>query len=378
MQEQRYQPDQNLFVIPRRKSPPKAFATDILAAEMFSTLIGNDEVKESLRRLLSGGRVPGSMLFTGDEGMGKKLLALELAKALNCRQRNGIEACDQCSSCKRLSRSAFPPFTGEDDNKERMIWSEHADVAMVRPHKQIIRVKPMRELEREANFRPFEGAARVFIVEDADYMNEGASNALLKTLEEPPPTSHLILTTSNPTALLATIRSRCQIIRFAPIPTAEVEKFLVEQKSLSAEDARLLAHTAQGSIGRALAGDVDTYRHRRETMLSVLRALTLTSDRVELLQAAESLAAARDRHEYELRLDVLEILIRDAWALALGRPGESIVNGDLLAPLRQIAAEMKSERAAAWLKQIEELRGTLEVNVNRKIASDALFLSMST
>jgi DNA polymerase-3 subunit delta' len=344
---------------------------------MFSTLIGNDEVKESLRRLLSGGRVPGSMLFTGDEGIGKKLFALELARALNCRQRIGVEGCDKCSSCKRISRSTFPPFTSDDDNKERMIWSEHADVAMVRPHKQIIRVKPMRELEREANFRPFEGAARVFIVEDADYMNEGASNALLKTLEEPPPTSHLILTTSNPTALLATIRSRCQIIRFAPLPAAEVEKFLLEQKSLSADDARLLAHTAQGSIGRALAGDVDTYRDRRETMLSVLRALTLTSDRVELLHAAEALAAARDRHEYELRLDVLEILIRDGWALALGRPGESIVNGDLLAPLRQIAAEMKSEQAAAWLKQIEELRGTLEVNVNRKIASDALFLAMA-
>jgi DNA polymerase-3 subunit delta' len=344
---------------------------------MFSTLIGNDEIKGSLRRLLSGGRVPGSLLFTGDEGIGKKLFALELAKALNCRHRIGVEACDECSSCKRISRSTFPPFTSDDDNKERLIWSEHADVAMVRPHKQIIRVKPMRELEREANFRPFEGAARVFIVEDADYMNDGASNALLKTLEEPPPTSHLILTTSNPTALLATIRSRCQILRFAPIPAADVEKFLLEQRSLPAEDARLLARTAQGSIGRALAGDVETYRDRRETMLSLLRALTLTKDRVELLHAAESLAAAKDRQEYELRLNVLEILIRDAWALALGRPGESIVNGDLLAPLHQIAAEMKSEQAAAWLRQIEELRGTLEVNLNRKIATDALVIAMA-
>ena len=344
---------------------------------MFSALIGNDEIKESLRRLLSGGRVPGSLLFTGDEGIGKKLFALELAKALNCRHRIGVEACDECSSCKRISRSTFPPFTSDDDNKERLIWSEHADVAMVRPHKQIIRVKPMRELEREANFRPFEGAARVFIVEDADYMNDGASNALLKTLEEPPPTSHLILTTSNPTALLATIRSRCQILRFAPSPAAEVEKFLLKQKSLPAEDARLLARTAQGSIGRALAGDVETYRDRRETMLSVLRALTLTNDRVELLHAAESLAAAKDRLEYELRLDTLEILIRDAWALALGRPGETIVNGDLLAPLQEIAAEIRSEQAATWLRQIEELRGTLEVNLNRKIASDALLLALA-
>lgn len=343
---------------------------------MFSTLIGNDEGKESLRRLLASGRVPGSLLFTGAQGIGKKLFALELAKALNCRNRIGLEACDECSSCKRISRSTFPPFGKDDDDKNRMIWSEHTDVAMVRPYKQIIRVPPMRELEREANFRPFEGAARVFIVEDADYMNEAASNALLKTLEEPPPTSHLILTTSNPTALLATIRSRCQIIRFAPIPPEKVETFLIEQKHLPAADARLLARTAQGSIGLALAVDVETYRERRDTMLAVLRALTVGFDRAELLRSAEELAAARDRYEYEQRLEALETLIRDAWALALGRPGETIVNGDLLTPLQEIAAEIKSKRAASWLQQIEELRGELEVNINRRVASDALVLSM--
>ncbi|MDX6559010.1 MAG: polymerase subunit delta, partial [Blastocatellia bacterium] len=241
---------------------------------------------------------------------------------------------------------------------------------------QIIRVKPMRELEREANFRPFEGAARVFIVEDADTMNDQAANALLKTLEEPPATSHLILTTCNPTALLATIRSRCQVIRFAPIAAEEVERFLIEEKNVDGEDARLLARTAQGSIGRALAGDIETYRDRRDLMLGVLRSL-LTNDRVELLHSAEHLAAAKDRQEFEHRLEALEILIRDAWALALGRPSGTIVNEDLLAPLQQIASEMKSAQAAAWLKQIEELRGTLEVNINRKIASDALFMAMA-
>jgi DNA polymerase-3 subunit delta' len=345
---------------------------------MFSTLIGNDEVKESLRHLLASGRIPGSMLFTGAQGIGKKLFALELAKALNCRHRNGVEACDQCSSCKRISRSTFPPFGKDEDDKNRMIWSEHTDVAMARPYKQIIRVPPMRELEREANFRPFEGAARVFIVEDADYMNEAASNALLKTLEEPPPTSHLILTTSNPTALLATIRSRCQIIRFSPIAADQVETFLIEQKHLPSADARLLARTAQGSIGQALAGDVETYRERRDMMLAVLRALTVTFDRAQLLRSAEELAAAKDRQEYEQRLEALETLIRDAWALALGRPSETIVNRDLLTQLQQIAGEIRSKQAAAWLSQIEDLRGTLEVNLNRRVASDALFLSMAS
>src|SRR5947207_5227152 len=253
---------------------------------MFSTLIGNDEVKESLRRLLADGRVPGSLLFTGEHGIGKKLFALELAKALNCRNRNGVEACDQCASCKRISRSTFPPFGKDEDDKNRLIWSEHTDVAMVRPYKQIIRVGPMRELEREANFRPFEGAVRVFIVEDADYMNEAASNALLKTLEEPPETSHLILTTSNPMALLATIRSRCQIIRFAPIPLAKIEKFLIEEKKLPAADAELLAATSWGSIGRALTTDIESYRARRETMLTILTALVLTGDTTQLLRSA--------------------------------------------------------------------------------------------
>src|SRR5437762_7273830 len=235
---------------------------------MFFHLIGNNEVKASLRRLLTENRLPGSLLLTGEEGIGKKLFALELAKALNCRNRVGVEACDECSSCRRIANSTFPPFTDPDANKERMIWSEHADVAMVRPYKQIIRVKAMRELEREANFRPFEGAARIFIVEDADYMNEGASNALLKTLEEPPATSHLILTTRNPMALLATIRSRCQMIRLAPIPASEIEQFLILRNCLTSYDAKLLARTSQGSLGRALAADVGYYRARPGSMLS--------------------------------------------------------------------------------------------------------------
>ena len=361
---------------------------------MFSHLIGNDEVKDSLRRLLATGRTTGSLLFTGEQGIGKKLFAQELAKAFNCRNRIGaynrtkdqrpktkdqtLDACDECSSCKRIARSAFAPFGKDDDDKSRLIWSEHVDVAMARPYKNIIRVPVMRELESEANFRPFEGATRVFIIEDADYMNDQAANALLKTLEEPPSTTHLILTTSNPTALLPTIRSRCQVIRFAPVPTAQIEKFLVEQRGMAMPDANLLARTSRGSIGRALATDIESYRERREAMLDVLRALTIATDRAQLLRSAEALAAARDRDEYEQRLEVLESLIRDAWAVALGLHQEGLVNVDLLKDLQNIAADLQSERAARWLTEIEELRGTLEVNINRKIASDALLIAMAS
>ena len=344
---------------------------------MFSHLIGNEEVKDTLRHLLASGRMPGSLLFTGEEGIGKKLFALELAKTLNCRTRVGLEACDQCSSCKRIAKSIFPPLATADDNKERMIWSEHGDVAMVRPYKQIIRVKPIRELEREANFRPFEGAARIFIIEGAEYLNDSSSNALLKVLEEPPPTSHLILTTTNPTALLATIRSRCQVIRFAPIAAEQIERFLIDKRGMTDGDARLLARVSRGSVGRACAADVDDYREKRDAMFEVLKALTVTGNRVQLLRSAENLAAARDRADYEESLSILEALIRDAWALALGRPTETIANIDILQGLEKISAELRSDRAASWLTAVEELRGTLEVNINKKIASDGLVLKMA-
>jgi DNA polymerase-3 subunit delta' len=344
---------------------------------MFATLIGNEEVKETLRRALAVNRLSSSLLFTGDEGIGKKLFALEIAKALNCRNRHGVEACDNCPSCRRISRSSFPPFGKDEDDKNRLVWSEHGDVAMVRPYKQIIRVGPIRELEREANYRPFEGAARVFIIENAEYMNEPASNALLKTLEEPEPASHLILTTANPTALLATIRSRCQIIQFAPIPAVEIEKFLRVERDIPPRDAALLARVSRGSIGRALATDIETYRDWRTSMLSVLSTITVDHDAARLLRLAEELAASKDRDEYEQQLDILESLIRDAWALQLGRPVETITNYDLAGEIQQVADQMKSEQAESWFTQIEELRGALEVNINRRIASDALMVGMA-
>jgi len=112
-------------------------------------------------------------------------------------------------------------------------------------------------------------------------------------------------------------------------------------------------------------------------MLAVLRALTVTGDRVQLLRAAEGLAAIRDREEYEQMLEILEVLIRDAWALNLGRSRAAIVNQDLARELEEVARDIRSEQVQSWLIQIEELRGALEVNLNRKITSDALLLSMA-
>ena len=329
--------------------------------------------------MLSYRRVPGALLFVGEDGVGKKLFALELAKALNCRTRvNELEACDACSSCKRIDHSKFPWHSTDEENKERMFWSDHTDVGLVRPYKRIIRVDPMRQLDREANFRPYEGNARIFIVEDAEAMNDHSSNALLKTLEEPPSTSHLILLTSRPASLLPTIRSRCQIIRFVPLSAMEIEKHLLQRdEKFSKTDAHLLASAARGSIGRALSTDVSEYIEQRKAMLEVLDALAANRDRARLLRAAEELCDAKRKEEYEPRLGVLETLLHDVWTLSLGARDEGLANDDLREDLARIGTQLESNRVALWLSQIEKLRRTLDVNINRKVATDALFLKMA-
>lgn len=327
--------------------------------------------------MLEARRVPGALLFAGEEGVGKRRFALELAKAFNCRARVGVEACDRCSACARAEELQLPPADEKDEYK-KIIWSAHPDVGMVLPYKRAILVDAIRDLEREANFRPFEGEARLFLIEEADKLNEASSNALLKTLEEPPATSHLILITSRPAALLPTIRSRCQTIRFSPLTVAEIEAHLLKDKRVAKSDVALLARAARGSIGRALATNADSYRAQREAMLKVLSALALSADRVQLLRSAEELNDAKLKDEYEARLDVLETLVRDAWRLALNAQGAQVVNEDLREQLKQIAGRINAGRAAEWLLEIEKLREQLSVNINRKVATDALFLSMAS
>lgn len=343
---------------------------------MFDELTGNSRVKAALKRMLVSDRLPGAMLFTGEEGIGKKLFALEIARALNCRSPRDQEACGVCPSCVRTLKLNYP-LREDAEEWTQIIWTDHPDVGLVVAPKRVLRVDQMRQIEKEANFRPFEGKARVFLIDEADKLNDASANALLKVLEEPPKTSHLILITARPAMLLPTILSRCQMIRFSPLTPDEIESHLVKNDLVDRETARLRARAAGGSIGRALAGDLVTFTSQRKAMLKVLNALVLSDDRAQLLRSAEQLNEAQYKEEFEERLDVLETLVRDAWMLSLGVESSQLVNEDLSAELTEISKKLDSSRAADWILQIEDLREQLMVNINRKVTTDALFLVMA-
>lgn len=340
---------------------------------MLEHLIGNQAVKDVIKRLVIARRIPNALLFAGPEGVGKKQFALELAKTIICRGPRDHEACDECPACRRAMSFKFPASDDKDEHK-KVILSEHADVGMVIAYNRNILVDAIRDLESEANFRPFEAASRIFIIDDAHKMNDAASNALLKTLEEPPSTSHIFLISSRPDSLLATIRSRSQLLRFAPVDTAEIEHLLLRTHQYSQEDARLIAICSMGSVARAISVNVDEFQHQRAVALDVLRSAVVNKDLVTVLKKAEEVSDAKNKAGFEGFLDVLSALIRDVWVRCLDRKADR----ERAEELDGLAESAEPARLAAWLREIEMIRDDLAVNINKRVATDALFVGMAS
>ena len=328
----------------------------------FAKLIGNERNKQILQRLLKNGRVSATLIFAGPDGIGKRQFALTLAKAANCQKAPAgsfaTDSCDECPVCRRIDEGSY------------------GDVTTLQPDGQYIKVGQARGVAEEVYYRPREGRQRFFIIDEADRLRDEAANCLLKTLEEPPPTSTLILLTSRPNSLLQTIRSRAQRISFAPLPIADMEKFLAEKYPRPAADTALLARVSEGRIGQATAFDLSVYRQERRTLMELLELMAKGQDRFRLLKAAEYIGK-KERDEFEKELDLLMFLLRDVFLLAGGGEQTQIVNVDVADRLQQLADKIGLSRVTAWSETVREVRKGLRVNINRQVATEAALLAMA-
>lgn len=196
---------------------------------------GHDGLVASFVDLVRRGRLAHAYLFVGPSGVGKKLFASELAKAMLCEHAGGkLEACDQCASCTLVNAGTHP------------------DVMMAaRPEeKNDLPIETIRDLTEKLYLKSARGGYKIAIIDDADEFNDASANCFLKTLEEPPPKSLLILLATDPERQLSTIVSRCQVVRFAPLPAALISELLVE-RGVDAEKARRVAKMSAGSLGLA-------------------------------------------------------------------------------------------------------------------------------
>ncbi len=328
----------------------------------FARLIGNDRNKKILQRLLGNGRVSATLIFAGPDGVGKRQFALTFAKAANCQKAPdhtfATDSCDECPTCRRIDEGTY------------------GDVMTIQPDGQFIKIAQTRALAEEVVYRPREGRQRFFIIDEADRLREEAANSLLKTLEEPPPTSTLILLTSRPNSLLQTIRSRSQRLNFAPLTIAEMEAFLTQHYPRPAADTALLARVTGGRIGQATAFDLSDYRQERRTLIELLELMAAGQNRVRLLKAAEYIGK-KEREEFEKELDLMTSLLRDVFLLAGGGLQAEIVNVDVADRLKQLAEKIGLAKSIRWSEKLNEVRRGLRVNINRQIAMEAALLGLA-
>ena len=324
----------------------------------FSSLVGNERIKRLLKRGVAEERIRQGLIFAGPRGVGKHQFALALAQALNCRRPLDGDACGLCDQCIKIAAR------------------EHIDVETIVADGQFIKIAQMREMAEKANYRPYDGRRRVYILDDAERLNLNAANSILKVLEEPPETTQLVLVTAKPYALLQTIRSRCQMLSFAPLTATELEKFLNENYKRPAGENRLLARLARGSIGRALEIDLGVYREQRTMMVELLEAAIVARDTMKLMQTAEYLARKLEREEFERHLDALLVLLADLFYLKLGKAAESLTNADIAPRLNQLAEVATLEQITDWVERIEGIMQGLVRNLNRQLAMEDMLLAL--
>jgi DNA polymerase-3 subunit delta' len=335
-------------------------------------IIGHEWAVDFLRRSIAGGRVGHAYLLGGPTSVGKALLALRFAQVLNC-ETGGPDPCLACRTCQRIERGNYP------DVRVAGLASQAAGLKPEEAARQKdLKIDTVREWQRDINLRPYEGRRRVFILHDAERLTDAASNAMLKTLEEPPPYATLVLVANTSGDLLATIVSRCQPLKLRPVPRAEVAAALRERHSLAAGDADLLAAWSGGQVGWALrmVDDPEELEQRQER-LDALVALHGQPRRAGFRWAEERAKEYRAGQQEAVfaALDLWRSWWRDVLLVAGGCP-EAIVHVDRRDELGQAAARYGLPEIHAFVARLGAATQQLRENVNPQLALENVLLHL--
>ncbi len=332
-------------------------------------VVGQKRVKERLKRMALSANLPHALLFTGPEGTGKLAAALEMARSLYCAQ--GTKGCcENCRGCRKTAGLNHPdlsvlfPFsarTSPDTEREtlRQVVSDPYGYPLPADH-ATLSIEQVRTLQKQFAYGAFEGGWRVAVVMHADRMRVESANALLKTLEEPPARSLLILTSSTQEALLPTIVSRCQWVVFSAVAVDDVARMLADGLAVDADRALFIARSCGGSLRRAREmadGEVDDLQDRAYRFLSAL----LWDEEARTHATLEKLAA--DRDEALQLLGGAEVWLRDVLLLRYG-DAEGVTHKRRAEDIQRLSRAFGREGLQRTAGMIESVREMNRRNVN--------------
>jgi len=300
-----------------------------------------DIIKESIRKRRFGR----GYLFTGPEGIGKKMTAITVAKALNCESQD-LDACGKCSSCKKIEALRHPDIH----------FINCAQIDKEEANAETIKIENIRQLQREANLLSYEGKMKVFIIDNAHNLTDEASGALLKILEEPPGNVLIILITSKVALLFKTIISRCQVFKFHPMPRIALKKVLTDDFGLDEVKAHYLAFFTEGRLGAALAlKDTEIFSDKNK----------IIDDFSIVKNAGKSGFPSEDRDKMRYALNILAVWFRDIYMLKSGI--NEVVNLDRSADLAKAAAAYSFQEIDEAIKTISASLLYVQQNINVKL-----------
>ncbi len=319
----------------------------------FKDILGNSRVKKILRKALQKNKVPNSMLFYGPRGIGKKDMALVLAKAMNC-ERKKDDACEVCASCKAINAGNFP------------------DVLEISPEKEVIKIDQMRILRKIAYLKPMMGKKRVFVVVDADKMTEEAANSLLKILEEPPLFSYIILVAYNPFMIMSTIKSRCQVLNFSPVSKEEIGKILVE-KGYEEKKARIISLLVRGNLKQALSLEWEEVQDKRAKAWQLFLSLLRKGKVALFLRNYATSQRTLVRNEWEQVLEMLSSFCRDSILIKEKSDSRLLMNPDYEEDIKKEEALLSLEGLIDCLTKIDYAIYGLGKNLNVNLLVSSFF-----
>jgi DNA polymerase-3 subunit delta' len=321
----------------------------------FSDIYGQDKQIAVLKNAMARKRVPHAYLFHGTRGVGKKKTAKVFAKALICSKED-LDSCDRCISCMKID------------------YGNHPDVITIIPEGNVIRINTIKDLQRQMKFRPFEGGRRVFIIVDADKMNSAAANSFLKTLEEPSPSNILILISSKPHLLPATILSRCQQLRFNPIQVDTVALFLEKKLSINTESAYLLASSSGGSIGKALEMSENSYLTLRNEVIESISAFN-TKDPLKFLSLVDNFG--KDEKDILGKLEILRSWYRDMLVYKETGETKSLTHRDRIEIIRDFAAKISGLNILKSIKTVNHAYSAIEQNASKSLMLEWMMFKLA-
>ena len=319
----------------------------------FDSIIGHERQKEILRQALHNQRIAHAYLFEGPEGVGKRLVALALARSLLCQTGIG---CGDCAPCRKVDHN------------------NHPDIHFLDAEGSTIKIDQVRILQKELSLRPFEGRYKICLIDGAEHFNPAAGNALLKTLEEPQPNTLLILLSSKPDSLLSTIRSRCQKLPFQRLPKQRLAEILSQRLDLNETEAAILAALSDGSFKKALGQNRELYLERRRDLIRDIVALSSGSI-IPTFKLADQLAS--DKEQLTDILEIYQAFYRDLLLLKHGRPETDLVNLDLKETLSRQVNKETTQGLLQKLKALEAGRYYLKRNVNLQLAMEITLMRMT-